>query len=79
MDDPLNDLPPESRREVVAAVQAALGTTAEGAETVIRASEPLWDAMEQVGGLVDSWGGGEFCHLFPKMMAVVRSADGGAV
>jgi hypothetical protein len=79
MDDRLNDLPPESRREVMAAVQAALGITTEDAETVLRASEPLWDAMEQVGGLVDSWGGGEFCHLFPKMMAVVRPADGGAV
>ncbi len=66
MDDPLNDLPPESRREVVAAVQAALGTTAESAETVVLASEPLWDAMEQVGGLVDSWGGGEFLPPVPE-------------
>lgn len=79
MDDPLTDLPPESRLEVVAAVQAALGITTEDAETVLRASEPLWDAMEQVGGLVDSWGGGEFRYLFPRMMAVVRPADGGAV
>jgi hypothetical protein len=40
-------------REVVAAVQAALGIDTEGAEMVVRASEPLWDAMEEVGGLVD--------------------------
>jgi hypothetical protein len=26
---------------------------------------------EEVGGLVDSWGGGEFCDLFPKMCAVI--------
>lgn len=71
--DPLDDLPPDSRREVVAAVRDALGVATEDAETLVRASEPLWDAMEQVGGLVDSWGGGEFCHLFPRMLAVVRS------
>lgn len=72
---PLNDLPPESRREVVAAVASALGIGAEDAETIVVASEPLWDAMEEVGGLVDSWGGGEFCGLFPRMVSVVRSAS----
>jgi hypothetical protein len=72
--DPLDDLPVESRREVVAAVQAALSLSKEDAEVIIRASEPLWDAMEQVGGLVGSWGGSEFCQLFPRMCAVVRSA-----
>ncbi len=71
--DPLNDLPAESRQEVIAAVQAALGVTKEDAELILRASEPLWEAMEQVGGLVDSWGGGEFCYLFPKMCSVIRS------
>lgn len=74
--DPLDDLPAESRREVVAAVQAALGISTADAEIVLRASEPLWDAMEQVGGLVDSWGGGEFCYVFPKMCAVIRSGAG---
>jgi hypothetical protein len=73
--DPLDDLPPESRREVASAVAAALGVSTEDAEAIVRASEPLWDAMEKVGGLVDSWGGGEFCYLFPKMCAVLKSTD----
>lgn len=68
-----DDLPRESRREVASAVAAALGVSTEDAETIVRASEPLWDAMEEVGGLVDSWGGGEFCDLFPRMCAVVKS------
>lgn len=72
--DPLDDLLPESRREVLAAVEAALGVTSEDAQTILRASEPLWDAMEHVGGLVDSWGGSEFCHIFSRMVALVRSA-----
>jgi hypothetical protein len=59
--DPLDDLPPASRREVVAAVAAALGVSSDDAEAIVRASEPLWEAMEEVGGLVDAWGGGEFC------------------
>jgi hypothetical protein len=71
--DPLDDLPLDSRREVVAAVTAALDVSTEDAEAIVRASEPLWDAMEEVGGLVDSWGGGEFCDLFPKMCAAIRS------
>jgi hypothetical protein len=74
--DPLDDLPADSRREVVAAVQAALGISTESAEMVLRASEPLWEAMEQAGGLVDTWGGGEFCQLFPKMCAVIRPGGG---
>jgi hypothetical protein len=74
--DPLDDLPPGSRREVVADGGAALGVNTDAAETIVRASVPLWDAMEDVGGLVDSWGGGEFCYRFPKMCAVIRSATG---
>jgi hypothetical protein len=74
--DPLNDLPAESRQEVVAAVQAALRVDKADAEQIVRASEPLWEALEQVGGLVDSWGGGEFCYLFPKMCAVIQSGAG---
>jgi hypothetical protein len=70
--DPLDDLPPESRHEVVSAVATALDVPAADAETLVRASQPLWNAMEDVGGLVDSWGGGEFCHLFPSMLAVIR-------
>ena len=71
--DPLDDLPAESRREVASAVAAALGVSTEDAEAIVRASEPLWDAMEEVGGLVDSWGGGEYCYLFPKMCAVIKA------
>jgi hypothetical protein len=70
--DPHDDLPTESRREVVLAVATALDVPPADAETLVRASQPLWDALEDVGGLVDSWGGGEFCHLFPKMLAVIR-------
>jgi hypothetical protein len=73
--DPLNDLPAESRREVVAALRAVLGIDTENAEAVLRASEPLWDALEQAGGgLVDTWGGSDFCYLFPKMCEVIRPA-----
>ncbi len=72
--DPLDDLPLDSRREVVAAVSVALGVDTAAAEAIVRASEPLWDAMESAGGLVDSWGGGEFCNLFPKMCAAIRPA-----
>ena len=73
--DPLDDLPPQSRREVASAVATELGVTTEDAEAIVRASEPLWDAMEEVGGLVDSWGGGEFCYLFSKMLAVLKPTD----
>lgn len=74
--DPLDDMPADSRREVIASVAAALGVDAEAAEAIVRASEPLWNAMEEVGGLVDSWGGGEFCHLFPMMCAAIRPTAG---
>jgi hypothetical protein len=72
--DPLNDLPPESRHEVVAAVQAALRVGVEDAEAILRASEPLWNALEEAGALVDTWGGSEFRYLFPKMCEVIRPA-----
>jgi hypothetical protein len=71
--DPLDDLPAQSRVEVVAAVRSALDVTQEEAESILRASEPLWDALEQVGGQVDSWGGGEFCFVFPQVCALIRS------
>lgn len=74
MDDPLEDLPVESRSEVVSAVRAVLGVDAATAEELTRAAEPLWDAMERAGGLVDSWGGGEFCHVFPRTLAFIRDA-----
>ena len=74
--DPLDEMPSESRTEVIAAVSAALGVERDSAEAIVRASEPLWNALEDAGGLVDSWGGGEFCHLFPKMCAALTSPTG---
>jgi hypothetical protein len=68
--DILNDLPPESRREVVAAVQAAWHVGATAAEDILRASEPFWNVLEAQGG-VDSWGGHEFCHTFPQALALI--------
>ena len=59
--------------EVTSAVAAVLGVSPENAEAIVRSSEPLWDALETAGGLVDSWGGGEFCQLFPKMCAALKS------
>ena len=69
----LADLPAASRREVVAEVCAVLDVEAATAEDLVRSAEPLWDAMERVGELVNSWGGGEFCHLFPRVLAFIRS------
>ena len=71
--DPLDDLPPESRRDLVSVVVRVLDVSADDAEAIIRASQHLWDTMEDVGGLVDSWGGGEFCHLFPRMLTAIGS------
>ena len=71
--DSLADLPADSRREIVAAVCAVLDVEAAAAENLVRSAEPLCDAMERAGGLVDSWGGGEFCHIFPRVLAFIRS------
>jgi hypothetical protein len=69
--DPLDDLPAESRSEVIAAVSAAWHVDAAGAEDILRASEPFWNTLEEHGG-VDSWGGGEFCSLFPQALTLIR-------
>jgi hypothetical protein len=71
--DSLDDLPADSRREVVAEVGALLDVEATAAEDLVRSAEPLWDALERADGLVDTWGGGEFCHIFPRVLAFVRS------
>jgi len=71
--DPLQDLPNESRREIVADVQAVLAVDQATAEDIVRSTEPFWDAMERAGGLVDSWGGGEFCSLLPRVLAFMRA------
>jgi hypothetical protein len=52
--DSLADLPADSRREIVAEVCAMLDVEPATAEDLVRSAEPLWDAMERVGGLVDS-------------------------
>jgi hypothetical protein len=70
----MDDLPADSRSELVVAVCSLLGVNTETAEDLVRSSEPLWDAMERAGGMVDSWGGGEFCRLFPKTLAFIRTA-----
>ena len=77
--DPISDLPPASRKELVAAVRAVLASEDdeddpiddETAENVIRSSEPLWDALDELG-LVDSWGGMEFVRLLPDVLAFIR-------
>lgn len=71
--DSLDDLPPESRSEVVATIRAVLDVDVETAEDLVRSAEPLWDAMERAGGLVDSWGGGEFCGVFPRVLGFIRA------
>jgi len=71
--DSLADLPADSRREIVADVRAVLDVETATAEDIVRSAEPLWDAMERAGGVVDSWGGGEFCHIFPRVLAFIRS------
>lgn len=71
--DSLADLPADTRREIVAEVCAVLDVEAATAENLVRSAEPLWDAMERAGGLVDSWGGGEFCRTFPRVLAFIRS------
>jgi hypothetical protein len=69
--DPLDDLTPKSRVEVVAAVATAWEVDATAAEEILRASEPFWNVLEDHGG-VDSWGGSEFCHVFPAALAFIR-------
>jgi hypothetical protein len=76
--DPLDDMPVESRSYVIGEVRVALGVSAETAEDLVRSAEPLWAAMERAGGLVDSWGGGEFCSVFPSVLTFIgRAANPG--
>jgi hypothetical protein len=75
--DSLADLPADSRREIVAEVCAMLDVEPATAEDLVRSAEPLWDAMERAGGLVDSWGAGDFCRIFPRVLAFIRSGTVG--
>jgi hypothetical protein len=72
--DVLNDLPSESRDYVVEEIQRRLDIDRGAAEQIVRASEPFWNAMEDAGGLVDSWGGGEFIMLLPRVLEFIRSS-----
>ena len=69
--DSLADLPADSRNEIVADVCAVLEVDAATADDLVRSAEPFWDAMERAGGLVDSWGGSEFCYIFPRVLAFI--------
>jgi hypothetical protein len=60
--DPLEDMPAESRAELTAAVCAAIDVDPATA-----------DAMERAGGLVDSWGGGEFCYVLPRVLLFIQT------
>ncbi|WP_406071020.1 hypothetical protein [Micromonospora sp. NBC_01638] len=71
--DPLEDMPAESRTELTAAVCAAIDVDPATAEDIIRSTEPFWDAMGRAGGLVDSWGGGEFCYVLPRVLSFVQT------
>ena len=75
--DPLDDLPAESRREVVEEVRAVLDVDVDTAEDLIRAAEPLWDALERADGLVDCWGGAEFRSIFPRLLSFIDAAANG--
>lgn len=77
--DPLADLPADTRRELVAKVCAVLDVEAAIAEDLARSAEPLWNAMERAGGLVDSWGSGEFSYVFPRVLAFIRSGTAGGL
>lgn len=70
--DPLDDLPADSRSGLIADIRQVLDVDVATVEDLVRSAEPLWDAMERAGGLVDSWGGGEFCHVFPRVLAFIR-------
>lgn len=74
MADILNELPAASRAYLVTEIRKELEVDEADAEELIRAAEPLWNALEEAGGFVDSWGGGEFCTVFPKALAFIRDA-----
>jgi hypothetical protein len=73
----LDDLPAESRSEITEAVRVVLGVDVDPAEALIRAAEPLWDALDRAGGLVDSWSGEEFCNLFLRVLSFIHTGVGG--
>jgi hypothetical protein len=75
--DPLADLPAAARREIVAEVRAVLDVEAAAAEDLVRSAGPLWEAMERAGGSSIHGAGGEFCHIFSRVLAFIRSGAAG--
>ncbi|MBP6995219.1 MAG: hypothetical protein KBB39_03655 [Phycicoccus sp.] len=74
MDDVLDELPAQSRTYLVTEICRVLDVDEASAESLIRAAEPLWNALEEESDLVDSWGGGEFCAIYPRVLAFIRDA-----
>jgi hypothetical protein len=66
-------MPSGSRDQLVTDIRAALAVDRTTAEDLIRSAEPLWDAMERAGGMVDAWGGGEFCYVLPRVLTFIRN------
>jgi hypothetical protein len=52
--DAMDELPAESRNEVVAEIRSVLGIDAATAEDLVGRLKRLWHAMERARGLVDS-------------------------
>lgn len=75
--DPLSELPTDPRDYMISEIRSLLGVDRRTAEDLVRSAEPFWDAMERAGGLVDAWGGGEFCWLLPRVLAFIRDSNGG--
>jgi hypothetical protein len=73
--DVLDEMPQESLAHLVSALRTLLEVDVECAEDIVRSSEPLWNAMERAGGLVDSWGGGEFTVILPRVLEFIRSGS----
>ena len=50
-------------------VALTLGTTPQRAAEIIRAAQPLWQALEPH---VDAYGGAEFDRVFPEAIALIN-------
>ncbi|MFD4323592.1 hypothetical protein ACFWQC_03090 [Nocardioides sp. NPDC058538] len=70
--DVLNEMPADSVEDLVGALTSMLEIDRATAKDLIRSSEPFWTAMERAGGLVDTWGGGEFCYVLPRVLAFIH-------
>jgi hypothetical protein len=73
--DILDEMPQSTRAYLVAHLQETFEMSAEQAEAILRASEPFWNAMEDAGGFIDSWGGGEFSVILPRLLGYIRREE----